>query len=465
MKNGYKQNSFVGVGGYDHKDCHTGNNPILKLDGGDGVLHAGGWSKKATHNGVAVVDLAPTKYGARSQEEVYDPSTFGEIAFKRTLEGMKLDEDERIYLPFFIQDYGLPKYSVEVWPLLAADIKALMMEGVDVLVACVGGHGRTGMVTSIVCHLLVPEVVGDDPVAWIRRVHCSNALDTQAQEEYVFGVLGIPIPDLYKPKGKTGTIDKLHTPVSIRETLKGWGIKYKTQMAGVVETVWCLLGGKYQEVDWVKKPERTIKVLDGLEWEVYDKVGDKTSPEDIEESRLDELNEQAEIFLAGLEGTEEDACEEAIFEYLGKLTETEVDIVSNLLFAWSDATFNKGSESVGKDRDIRWRDFALCVTREELLADIDRRAEGLADNVRAALLPRYASERFIMMLILEMWGIPFAEERTISAQTGLGEWGLFTVRPDGKKKRIVSMDMDKDCIQYEGSGDFALSEVKEARNG
>ena len=65
----------------------------------------------------------------------------------------------------------------------------------DVLIACQGGHGRSGMVTAIVAymmrnkrHIRIPdrELLVADPVAWIQEVHCKNAVETLSQERCVY---------------------------------------------------------------------------------------------------------------------------------------------------------------------------------------------------------------------------------------------------------------------------------------
>lgn len=50
-------------------------------------------------------------------------------------------------------------------------------------VACVGGHGRTG--TALACLLVADGMTADDAIKVVREKHCSKAIETIAQEQYI----------------------------------------------------------------------------------------------------------------------------------------------------------------------------------------------------------------------------------------------------------------------------------------
>ena len=55
-------------------------------------------------------------------------------------------------------------------------------EGNNILVHCVGGHGRTG--TLLMC-LLLREGYTGDVLFWLRKNYCKKAVETKRQIEYL----------------------------------------------------------------------------------------------------------------------------------------------------------------------------------------------------------------------------------------------------------------------------------------
>ena len=89
----------------------------------------------------------------------------------------------------WIADMGTPGWEDGRWATLAMLAQTLLNAGEHVVCACMGGHGRSGMGAAILCVLL--GLVEGDPVEWIRRVHCGQAVETVGQERYVRRVLGV----------------------------------------------------------------------------------------------------------------------------------------------------------------------------------------------------------------------------------------------------------------------------------
>jgi len=154
-------------------------------------LFAGGWSRSADTKGMAVIDLT----GDRDidQSPVFTAlNSSAETAFSNIIE---LNTTERAlpWLSFKVKDFGTPNVKPETWRMLADTVLELTRNGTSVLVCCQGGHGRTGMVVSILCYLMNPSI--GDPVKYVRSVYCNSAVETYAQHEYVCKMLGLPKPD------------------------------------------------------------------------------------------------------------------------------------------------------------------------------------------------------------------------------------------------------------------------------
>lgn len=78
-------------------------------------------------------------------------------------------------------DMGIPPVAPQWWLRLA---RALPKRA-DVIAACIGGHGRTGSALALLA--LATQVVdtADEAITLIRSAHCSKAIETRAQEEYI----------------------------------------------------------------------------------------------------------------------------------------------------------------------------------------------------------------------------------------------------------------------------------------
>lgn len=86
---------------------------------------------------------------------------------------LKIDWDDR----------RAPKLKAEFWPELVDRLSG------TVVIACQGGHGRSG--TSAVCMMMVmnPEYTPADAIIHLRAVHCARAIESKEQHEYI-GMVG-----------------------------------------------------------------------------------------------------------------------------------------------------------------------------------------------------------------------------------------------------------------------------------
>lgn len=171
--------------------CHKGNVKVMHVPG-KGALYAGGWSHDANPNGFAVIDLTGSKSPKDETYEVEALNDEAAEAFAGTIELNQSHAKPLPWLSFAVKDFGVPDVAPETWPILAQEVRALLDQGINVLVACNGGHGRTGTVVSILCYLMNPAI--GDPVEYVRKVYCNDAVENATQHRYVNKVLGLAPP-------------------------------------------------------------------------------------------------------------------------------------------------------------------------------------------------------------------------------------------------------------------------------
>lgn len=79
--------------------------------------------------------------------------------------------------------------------ILRAEVIPRLADGKRLAVFCHAGHGRTGCLLASLVALL--ESVRD-PIAAVRARYCPAAVETRAQAEAVFALLGRPLPRKYQ---------------------------------------------------------------------------------------------------------------------------------------------------------------------------------------------------------------------------------------------------------------------------
>lgn len=151
-------------------DCHKGNVPIFEKDGVT-ILGGGSFHDAEPKEVDIVLDLAnnvPSSWesfipdGWKSKSLTWGPTV--------------------IYLT--IKDHNAPsKITKEFWAALWEDLKT--QAPCRVLVMCLGGHGRTGLVLT--CLMMAAKFdVGDiNPIRWLRDHYCEKIIESQVQLEYV----------------------------------------------------------------------------------------------------------------------------------------------------------------------------------------------------------------------------------------------------------------------------------------
>lgn len=76
-------------------------------------------------------------------------------------------------------DRKAPKLVPEFWPAIVEQLSG------NVVIACQGGHGRSG--TGAVCMMMVmnPEYSPADAIIHLRAIHCARAIESKEQHEYI----------------------------------------------------------------------------------------------------------------------------------------------------------------------------------------------------------------------------------------------------------------------------------------
>lgn len=73
------------------------------------------------------------------------------------------------------------------------EIINLIEAGEKVGMYCYGGHGRTGYMAAAVLGKMYP---GLDPIAFLRKFYCKNAVETKEQIQQLRSFLNLPLPHL-----------------------------------------------------------------------------------------------------------------------------------------------------------------------------------------------------------------------------------------------------------------------------
>ena len=148
--------------------CHWGNVKVFECQ--EVVIYGGGMLRGANPLLVdVVIDLA------------------GNVDTIQAPLGWRVSKYAKPIVRIPIEDFGAPELPAVFWHDLWAD---LVEHPGHVLICCGGGHGRTGMVLAILACVagIVPEE--EDPVEWVRKRYCINAVETVEQINYIASITG-----------------------------------------------------------------------------------------------------------------------------------------------------------------------------------------------------------------------------------------------------------------------------------
>ena len=92
---------------------------------------------------------------------------------------------------------GVPANWADFIRLVAEEY---MPKGYDMMAWCFGSHGRTGCFGASLISVMMPEV--EDPIAYVRQLHCQEAVESLAQAKAIFALRDQPLPAKYEEEFK-----------------------------------------------------------------------------------------------------------------------------------------------------------------------------------------------------------------------------------------------------------------------
>ena len=92
-----------------------------------------------------------------------------------------------------ISDFDAPGLDLYFWQDLLSGLRRIKK---DVIVACVGGHGRTGLTLSILSVLTGACPNNEDPVAFVRKRYCEKAVESYSQICYISKITGKEVKEV-----------------------------------------------------------------------------------------------------------------------------------------------------------------------------------------------------------------------------------------------------------------------------
>ena len=160
-----------------YKPCHTEGTLVFEKDGTE--FYAGKYTGVSLRTYDLIIDLAKSV-----TSNVSGTNVRGKV-------GKFTDSLSAQIIHISWPDYGIISWEKDKFEKLLAAIKADKLT--SVYVCCVGGHGRTGTMMSILAGLsgAIPE--GECPVTWLRKVYCDNVVESEKQLGYVEAITGVKV--------------------------------------------------------------------------------------------------------------------------------------------------------------------------------------------------------------------------------------------------------------------------------
>ena len=160
--------------------CHEGNVLLFEKDGVS--IYGGGSSRGAKpYETDIIIDLADKMSGRGWVSSIPDGWAIKSLFANP------------IVLSFKITDmYAPTEIPMKFWTTLWEDLKK--QAPCDVLVMCMGGHGRTGTVLAslLMASGFKSNKDAEHPIQWMWDNYCSNAIETDVQMKYVCDMWGLP---------------------------------------------------------------------------------------------------------------------------------------------------------------------------------------------------------------------------------------------------------------------------------
>jgi hypothetical protein len=156
---------------------HAADNPIFEWRGRElRAANCYGF-EQARELADCIIDLAGLTRGSVGTRAPQGAAQGAESWF-RELERLVNPAERPVVLRLHWPDMTAPSVGLDFWRRLWE----LLPEGV-IVVACCGGHGRTG--TALASLLVAAGMDPDAAIDYVRTTHCTEAIETAEQEEYV----------------------------------------------------------------------------------------------------------------------------------------------------------------------------------------------------------------------------------------------------------------------------------------
>lgn len=139
-----------------------------------GITISAGGSYAPIYHGEIVLDCADV---AEPSVLVTGPTALPRLAARQSYTRVSV----------YWRDQSIPRLGTDFWTELIEDVLASRR---NLMVMCMGGHGRTGTALAILATLLgqVPE--GICPVRWVRDHYCEEAVESDSQADYIERITG-----------------------------------------------------------------------------------------------------------------------------------------------------------------------------------------------------------------------------------------------------------------------------------
>lgn len=165
------------------KACHVGPKKVMQI--GKTMVYAGSWAEVAgDFNWSFILRMMD---GGKKYPTGIVMNKQAQLVFPVEL----LDIPNPPIIDIDWEDFSVPSLDHKWWVLLNESIKKLPKG--NMLVHCIGGHGRTGTALAILAGLNGYYKKKSDPVATVRERYCPDAVESSEQIEYIETILDIPI--------------------------------------------------------------------------------------------------------------------------------------------------------------------------------------------------------------------------------------------------------------------------------
>lgn len=208
------------------------------VPGASSYSYSDGWYEDwggCRHYG-AVIDIQGVKFYASSVKSKRGPDDFVPDF------GLYLDD---VWNPYWRNefilwaDHGTPVHPVIAFEQILSAVE-MAVDGIEVEIGCIGGHGRTG--TALACAGVILGMEPEEAIKHVRTAYCKEAIESASQEWYVHWthaqVTGVDAPP--KPLSNWGSYSTPKDNGPTTNVVSSGSVCMRTEHHAVWKT-----GGKY----------------------------------------------------------------------------------------------------------------------------------------------------------------------------------------------------------------------------